>query len=92
MSCDATHSAVPQQVHSYGLAYSFGGPLESYLIPLPSLHVHGVRGLPLQVVFHLMTQSTPNLWWVLNWGDSGVMMGYQVDKFTHVWFAEHLSW
>ena len=31
----ATHSAVPQPIHG---VYSLGGSVESYLIPLPSLH------------------------------------------------------
>ena len=34
----STQSAVPQQSHLYGGAYSFGGSAESHPIPLPSLH------------------------------------------------------
>ena len=33
--------------------------------PLP-LPIHGWRGVPSQGVYHPVTESTPNLWWVLN--------------------------
>ena len=46
------------------------------------------RDLLFQVLFYLMTQLTLNLQWALNLGDSGVVIGYQGDEFTHIWSAE----
>ena len=41
------------------------------------------RGPLFQVVFHPVTHSTLNLWWALNPGDSGVVIGYEVDELSH---------
>ena len=60
----ATQSAVLQLFQQYGGAYSFGSLVESHLIPLPSYMVG--RGHLFQVWFHLMAQSTLNLWWALH--------------------------
>ena len=79
----ATHSTVPQP---FGGAYSLGGSVESHLIP--PLSRHDGEGSFLHVWHHQMMQSTLNLLWALNPGDSGVVIGYQVDEFTHTWSAE----
>ena len=42
------------------------------------------RGLHFQVVFYPMILTAPNLCS----GNSGVAIGYQVDKFTHTWLVE----
>ena len=55
--------AVPQPIQQYGRPSRFGAQ-QSHQIHLPSLH--GGRDLLLQVVFHLMRQTTLNLWWMLN--------------------------
>ena len=46
------------------------------------------RGLLFQVWFHPMTQSTLNPQWAIKPGDSSVVIGYQVDEFTHTWSEE----
>ena len=38
-------------------------------------------------MFHPMAQSSPNLV-SMKPGDSGVVIGYQVDEFAHNWLAE----
>ena len=72
----ATHSAVPQPI---GGVYSLGGSIESHLIPLPSLHVGEGSSFPGLV---------PNSVMAVKPGDSGVVIGYQVDEFTCTWSAE----
>ena len=79
----ASHSAVPQPICG---VYSIGGSLESHLIPLPSLH--DGEGLLFQVWCHQMMWLILILLWALKPGDSSVVIGYQVDEFTHTWSAE----
>ena len=47
-------------------------------------------GLLFHVRFHLMTQLTQNLWFTIKPGDSGMVIGYQVDEFTCTWSAEQI--
>ena len=69
-----------------GGAYSFGGLVESHLIPLPSLH--GVEGSPIQglVPSNVIVNSKSVVG--IKPGDSGVVIGYQVDEFTRMWSVE----
>ena len=48
------------------------------------------RGLLFQVWFHPKTQSNLNLQWALNLVIQGMVIGYQVDEFTHAWSEEQL--
>ena len=82
----ATQSAVPQASHLYGGAYSFGGLAESHPIPPPSLHVGEGASFPGLVI----SDNTVNSESVMGIkpGDSGVVIGYQVDEFTHTRSAE----
>ena len=93
----ATQSAVPQPSLLYGGAYSFGGLTESHPIHLPSLHGGEGSCFPGLVpsVHTVDSESAIGI----KPGDSGVVIGYQVDEFTHTWSAEqfvahspHLSW
>ena len=79
----ATHSAVPQ---SFGGAYSLGGSVESHLIPLPSLHDGEGSSFPGLVPSDDVVNSESVMG--IKPGDSSVVIGYQVDEFTHTWFAE----
>ena len=47
------------------------------------------RDLLFQDVFHLMTWSTLNLFVGVKPGDSGEVICYQVEEFTHTWLTEH---
>ena len=82
----ATHSAVPQPSHLFGGAYSLGGSVESHLIPPPSLcdgegsSFPGLVPSDDAVDFESVMGIKP--------GDSGVVIGYQVDEFTCTWSAE----
>ena len=81
----AIQPAVPQPSHLYGGAYSLGGSAESHLfLCLP--YMMG-RGLLFQVWCHQMTWSTESVMGIKP-GDSGVVIGYQVDEFTCTWSAE----
>ena len=79
----ATQSAVPQP---FGGAYSLGGSVEIHLIPLPSLHDGEGSSFPGLVP----SDDTANSECVMGIkpGDSGVVIGYQVDEFTCTWSAE----
>ena len=79
----ATHSAVPQPI---GGTYSLGGTIESHLIPLPSLHDGEGSSFPGLVP----SDDTVDFDSVMGIkpGDSGVVIGYQVDEFTCSWSAE----
>ena len=79
----ATHSAVPQP---FGGAYSLGGSVESHLIPLPSLHDGEGSSFPGLVPSDDAANSESVMG--IKPGDSGVVIGYQVDEFTHTWSAE----
>ena len=89
----ATHSAVPQP---FGGAYNLGGSVESYLIPLPSLH-DGEGSSFLGLVPSDDVVNSESVMGIKP-GDSSVVTGYQVDEFTHTWFAEqfvalqHQNW
>ena len=79
----ATHSAVPQLI---GGVYSLGGSVESHLIPLPSLHDGEGSSFPGLVPSDDAVHSDSVMG--IKPGDSSVVIGYQVDEFTHTWSAE----
>ena len=72
--------------HLYGGAYSFGGLAESDQIHPPSLH--GGMGSSLSGL--VPSDDTVNSESVIGIkpSDSGVVIRYQVDEFTHTWSAE----
>ena len=82
----ATQPAVPQPSHLYGGAYSFGGLAESHPIPLPSLHDGEGSSFPGLVPSNDTVNSESAMG--IKLGDSGMVIGYQVDEFTHTWSAE----
>ena len=79
----ATHSAVPQPP---GGVYSLGGSIESHPIPLPSLHDGEGSSFPGLVPSDDAVNSDSVMG--IKPGDSGVVIGYQVDEFTRTWSAE----
>ena len=79
----ATHSAVPQSI---GGVYSLGGSMESHPIPLPSLCDGEGSSFPGLVSSDDAVYSDSVMG--IKPGDSGVVIGYQVDEFTHTWSAE----
>ena len=79
----ATHSAVPQPI---GGVYSLGGSIESHLIPPPSLHAGEGSSFPGLVLSDDVVN--PDSVMAVKPGDSGVVIGYQVDEFTRTWSAE----
>ena len=79
----ATHSAVPQP---FGGAYSLGDSVESHLIPPPSLH--GGEGSSFPNLMPLDDVVNSDSVMGIKLGDSGVVIGYQVDEFTCTWSAE----
>ena len=79
----ATHSAVPQP---FGGAYSLGGSVERHLIPLPSLHDGEGSSFPGLVPSDDAVDSDSVL--AIKPADSSMVIGYQVNKFTHTWSAE----
>ena len=79
----ATHSAVPQPI---GGLYSLGGSVESHLIPLPSLH--GVEGSSFPGLVPSDDAVNSDSVIDIKPGDSGVVIGYQVDESTRTWSAE----
>ena len=90
----ATHSAVPQP---FGGAYSLGDSVESHLIPPPSIHDGEGSSFPGLVPSDDEVNSDSLMG--VKPGDSGVVIGYQVDEFSHTWSEEwfcgllpHLSW
>ena len=70
----------------FGGAYSLGGSVESHLIPLPSLHDGEGSSFPGLVPSDDVVDSDSVMG--IKPGDSGVVIGYQVDEFTHIWSAE----
>ena len=78
----ATHSGVPQP---FGGAYSLGGSIES---PDPPHSLHDGEGSSFSglVPSHDVVNSDSVMG--IKPGDSGVVIGYQVDEFTHTWSAE----
>ena len=79
----ATHSAVPQPI---GGVYSLGGSIESHLIPPPSLHDGEGSSFPGLVPSD--DAVYPDSVMGIKHGDSGVVIGYQVDEFICTWSAE----
>ena len=79
----ATHSAVPQPI---GGVYSLGGSIESHPIPLPSLH-HG-NGSSFPGLVPLDDAVNSDSVKGIKPDDSGVVIGYLVDEFTHTLSAE----
>ena len=79
----ATHSAVPQP---FGGTYSLGGSVESHLIPPPSLHDGEGSSFPGLVPSDDAANSESVMG--VKPGHSGVVIGYQVDEFTHTWSAQ----
>ena len=79
----ATHSAVPQPI---GGVYSLGGSKESHLIPPPSLHDGEGSSFPGLVPSDDVVN--PDSVMAIKPGDSSVVIGYQVNEFTHTWSAE----
>ena len=81
----ATQLAVPQPSHLYGRHTALGAQ-QSHPIPVPSLHDgegSSFSGL-------VPSDDTVNSESVMGIkpGDSGVVIGYQVDEFTNTWSAE----
>ena len=79
----ATHSTVPQPI---GGVYSLGGSIESHPIPPPSLHDGEGSSFPGLVPSDNTVDSKSVMG--IKPDDSGVVIGYQVDEFTHTWSAE----
>ena len=79
----ATHSTVPQPI---GGIYSLGDSTESHPIPLPSLCDGEGSSFPGLVPSDDVVNS--DFVMGIKPGDSGVVIGYQVDEFTHTWSAE----
>ena len=79
----ATQSAVPQP---FGGVYSLGGSIGSHLIPLPSLCDGEGSSFPGLVPSDDVVNSDSVMG--IKPGDSGVVIGYQVDEFTCTWSAE----
>ena len=82
----ATQSAVPQSSLLYGWTYSFGGLADSQSIPLPFLH-GGEGSSFLGLVPSNDTVDSESAMGIKP-DDSSVVIGYQVDEFTHTWSAE----
>ena len=69
-----------------GGVYSLGGSLESHLIPPPLLHAGEGSSFPGLVPSDDVVNPDSVL--AIKPGDSGVVIGYQVDEFTCTWSAE----
>ena len=82
----ATQSAVPQPSHLYGGAYSFGSLAESHPIHPPS--PHGGEGYSFSGLLPSSDMVDSESVMDIKPGDSGVVIGYQVDEFTCTWSAE----
>ena len=82
----ATQSAVPQPSLLYAGVCSIGGLAESHPIPLPSLHGGEGCSVPGLVPSDDTVNSESAM--AIKPGDSGVVIGYQVDEFTYIWSAE----
>ena len=70
---------------NYIWAYNFGG-LGSHPIPLPSLHDGEGSSFPGLVPSNDMVNSESAVG--VKAVDSGVVIGYQIDEFTHTWSAQ----
>ena len=80
-----TQSAVPQWSHLYAGVYSFEGLVESHPIPPPSLHGGEGSSFPGFAPSNDTVDSESVM--AIKPDDSGVVIGYQVDEFTHTWSA-----
>ena len=81
----ATYSAVPHPSNVYGGNTTLGAQ-QNHLILLPSLH--GREGSSFPVCVNLMMQWTQSVLGVKP-GDSGVVIGYQVDELSDICLGEH---
>ena len=79
----AIHLAVHQPFHYYGGAYSFGA-WKHHLIPPPSQY--GGEGSSLSICVPPTDNSASMVG--IKPGDSGVVIGYQVDEFMLTGLAE----
>ena len=79
----ATHLALSQPI---GGVYSLGDSIESHLIPQPSLHDGEASSFPGLVPSDDVVNSDSVM--SIKPGDSGVVIGYQVNEFTHTWSVE----
>ena len=75
----------PPAIQSIWRGLQFWG-LESHPIPLPSLHVGKRSSFPGFVLPSDMVSSKSVVGIIL--GDSGVVIGHQIDEFTCTWLAE----
>ena len=89
----ATHSALPQPL---GGVYSLGGSIES---PNPPPSLCDGEGSSFPGLVPSDDAVNPDSVMGVKPGDSGVVIGYQVDEFTCTWSAEqfccplpHFSW
>ena len=78
----ATHSAVPQPI---GGVYSLGGSIES---PDPSTFSMCWGGSSFPGLVPSDDVVDPDSVMGVKPGDSGGVIGYQVDEFTHTWSAQ----
>ena len=70
----------------FGGVYNLGGSIESHLIPLPCLHDGEGSSFPGLVPSD--DAVDPDSVMGIKPGDSGVVIGYQVDEFTCTWSTE----
>ena len=77
---------VLQPVHFYCGTYSFRGLVETHLVPLHSLQGGEGFSVPGLVPSNEKVNSESVV--DIKTGDSGVVIGYQVDEFTHTWSVE----
>ena len=82
----ATQSAGLQPFQLYCGAYSVGSLAESH--PIPPSSLHGGEGSSFPGLFPLNDTVNFESAVGIKPGDSGVVIGYQVDEFTHIWSAE----
>ena len=81
------YSAVLQPFQQNGGAYSLGGSADSHLNPLPSLHGGERSSFPVLVPANDTNDSESVV--DLEPVDSSVVIGYQVDEFSHTWLVEY---
>ena len=74
---------------NYMVGIQFGGLVESLPIPPPSLPCGEGSSIPGLVPSDDTVDSESVM--CIKPGDSGVMIGYQVDGFTHTWSAEQFA-
>ena len=80
-------ASVLQPFYQYGGAYSFLSLTQSHLIPPPSLHGEEASSFPGWVSHDNMVSSIFVVG--IKPGDASVVIGYQVDAFTHTWLVKH---